>query len=875
LARVTSDKPSATFTLIPNNTDFKMNSLQGFNNGFSRRQFLATSTAAAAALCIGGSFLPQRARAAISNRRGLSLNGKWEAAKTGTADWIPAEVPGCIHTDLLAAGKIPDPFYRDNEKQVQWVGESDWLYRRSFDVNAELLAHKQVLLRCEGLDTLATIRINGKEVGRANNMFRTWEFDVKPLLKSGSNQIEIQFDSAVTFVDAMEKKRKENKGVTGRAWLRKQPCQFGWDWAPTLITSGIWRGIGLESIDDARLDDVLILQNHSSNRVNLTIQVKALAVADTPLHAVVTVTHGEALIKNKFKLQKDEGSAELTLKNPKLWWPAGMGAQPLYDVRVELQDDNGKSLDMTTKRIGLRTLVALEPNENKPLRFAVNGVEFFAKGANWIPSDAFSTRVTPERLRQYVADAVAVNMNMLRFWGGGYYEEDALYDACDEMGICVWADFKFACASYPAFDAQFMDNVRREARDNLKRLRHHPCIAVWCGNNEISLLVKDDWSEFSMGRDGYNNLFKKLLADEVKTCAPQTSYVSGSPDCGDVHYWDVWWGARTFEAYRELSGFMSEFGYQSFPEPRTVDCYTSADDRTSTMTDIMKWHQRCPLGNDRIKNMTGNYFRAGKDFDSTVWISQLVQSYGIKLGAEYWRQHMPKSMGCLFWQYNDCWPVASWSSVDYYGRWKALHYAARHFYASVMVSGLENTKTGTVDVFVTSDLRSSQSGTLEWSVTDLNGKVLDDGSVAVEIPPQISKVARTLNLQALCQTYGEKNLLVWLTLLNGKDELSRNMVSFARPKDMNLADPQMTTEVSEIESGFRVKLSAQKPALWAWLSLPVDARYSDNFIHLDSHTSVEIDVTPAKPLSRSEFENALSVRSLFDTYDQELLSSKR
>jgi beta-mannosidase len=423
----------------------------------------------------------------------------------------------------------------------------------------------------------------------------------------------------------------------------------------------------------------------------------------------------------------------------------------------------------------------------------------------------------------------------------------------------VWADFKFACASYPAFDAKFVDNVRQEARDNLKRLRHHPCIAVWCGNNEISLLVKDDWSEMSMGRDGYESLFKRALAEEVKTCAPQSSYVSGSPDCGDVHYWEVWWGARTFEAYRELSGFMSEFGYQSYPEPRTVYSYTNAGDRASTMTGVMKWHQRCPLGNDRIKNMTGNYFRPGKDFDSTLWISQMVQAYGIKLGAEYWRQHMPQSMG---------WPVASWASVDYYGRWKALHYAARHFYAPVMVSGLEDTKTKSVAIYLTSDLQTVQNGLLTWRVTDLQGARLNDGKLAVNIAPRASAAVQTLDLNSAAQQHGENNLLIWLGLNVDGREVSRNLVTFARPKEIDLPAPNLKTEIAETKSGFRVKLLSEKPALWAWLSVnEIDARYSDNFVHLDSQTPQEIEVTPARAMSRAEFEKALVVRSLFDTYE--------
>jgi len=847
-----------------------MNLYSSLSHGLSRRRFLLRS-AAVTATFYAGALLPQPVRAAAAKISSCPLNGTWQVSKAGTDDWVPAQVPGCVHTDLLAAGKISDPFFRDNEKSVQWIGDTDWTYRRTFTVDADFLARLQVCLRCEGLDTLASISINGQKLGEADNMFRTWEFDAKPALKLGENQIEIHFSSPEAFVKALEAKRGDNKGVTGRAWLRKQPCQFGWDWAPTLVTSGIWRNISLEATDTARLDDVLVLQDHTEkNLVTLTIRVSARAIASPALHARITVMReGQPLANKKIGVSNGQGEAKVAIKNPRLWWPNGMGQQPMYEVRVGLTDHEDRELDSTTKRVGLRTLQLVEQQKDTPLHFVVNGVDFFAKGANWIPCDAFNNRVTPERLRQYVKDAAAVNMNMLRFWGGGYYEEDALYDACDEMGICVWADFKFACASYPAFDEKFVQNVCLEARDNLKRLRHHTCIAVWCGNNEISLLVKDDWSLVSMGRDGYQKLFKEALAEQVKTYAPQTSYVSGSPDCGDVHYWEVWWGARTFEAYRELSGFMSEFGYQSYPEPRTVNSYTSADDRTSTMSDIMKWHQRCLLGNDRIKNMTGNYFRAGKDFDSTLWISQLVQAYGIKLGAEYWRQHMPQSMGCLFWQYNDCWPVASWASVDYYGRWKALHYAVRHFYAPLMVSGLEDDHTKNVAVYVTSDLAEARPGTVSWRVTNLQGTLLTEGTLNIQITPRQSQVVHQLDLNPSVDAHGRNNLLVWLKLEIENGEISRNLVTFARPKEIDLLDPGIKTEVTETAGGFRVTLTAEKPALWAWLSLgEKDARYSDNFVHLDAQTPVEIVLTPMQAMSREECQKSLVTRSLFDTYSR-------
>ncbi|HEX7654077.1 MAG TPA: twin-arginine translocation signal domain-containing protein, partial [Verrucomicrobiae bacterium] len=744
----------------------------------SRRQFL-TRSAATTLWLAGGATLPRAARAAAqeTNRQEASLNGGWQVTKGGTTDWFPAQVPGCIHTDLLAAGRIPDPFYRDNEKAVQWVGENDWLYRCTFEVSPDWLSCQNIRLRCAGLDTLATLRLNGQEIGRTDNMFRTWEFDAKPWLRSGENTIEILLASPAAFVKSREDMRGQNKGVTGKAWLRKQPCHFGWDWAPTLITSGIWRDITLEAWNHDRLTDTLILQDHSqTGQVKLTVQCTAQGSETENKRARLTLLQaGKVITTTKLRIQKGHGEGNLIVKRPRLWWPHGMGEQPLYHVQVDLLDSHGTVCDSMTRRIGLRTLALVEAQANQPLHFQVNGVPFFAKGANWIPADAFSNRVTPDRLRQYVADAVAVNMNMLRFWGGGYYEEDALYDACDEMGICVWADFKFACASYPAFDDAFVANVRLEVADNLKRLRHHPSIAVWCGNNEISLLVKDDWSLVSMARESYDKLFKQVLAAEVKACAPQTSYVSGSPDCGDVHYWEVWWGARTFEAYRELSGFMSEFGYQSYPEPQTVYRYTAAEDRTSTMTDIMKWHQRCPLGNDRIHNMHGNYFKPGKDFDSTLWISQMVQAYGIKLGAEYWRQQMPRSMGCLFWQYNDCWPVASWASVDYYGRWKALHYAARHFYAPVLVSGLEDEKDHSVAIYLSSDEGTARTGELRWQVTDLEGNPLQSGSQPVAIAPRQSGVAKQLDLADLAQKRGANRLLVWLELQADGRLLSRNL----------------------------------------------------------------------------------------------------
>ena len=808
--------------------------------------------------------------------RRLDLGGMWQVSHAGKDNWIPASVPGCIHTDLLAAGQIPDPFYRDNEKSVQWISDTDWRYQRSFDVPAEVLKNDRVLLRCEGLDTLAVIKINGHEVGRADNMFRLWEFDVKSQLQTGENSIEVLFKSPSAYIKQHDSEQTPQKWVKGRAWLRKEPCSYGWDWGPVLASSGIWKNISLETFNEGRIADVLVRQNHDGGKVILaaTVTTETAGTGAGAFKAIVTVRHnGKSVAAQTVEFADGKGEGSIEIQHPKLWWPAGMGGQPLYDVTIELLGADGGTIDSTVKRIGLRILKAVLPQGDSPLHFEVNGVPFFAKGANWIPADSFPHRVTTEISRRFVADAAAVNMNVLRFWGGGYYEDDAMFDACDELGICVWLDFKFACSAYPAFDDEFMENVRLEAADNLRRLRHHPCIALWCGNNEISLLNEaDEWRDNTMSRADYDKLFKDLLAGQVRELAPEANYVSGSPDCGDTHYWDVWHGTKTFDAYRTLTGFMSEFGYQSFPEPRTVRAFTNEEDRASVVTPVMKWHQRSGLGNiegnQEMVDMIHKYFNTPKDFDSTLWLSQILQGYGIKLGAESWRQSMPKSMGCVFWQYNDIWPGMSWSSVDYFGRWKALHYMARKFYAPMLVSGLENAERGTIDVFVTSDRMEAASGRLSWLVTDLAGKHITKGKARLEIPARQSLKVKTLDLQKTIQELGASGFLTWLRLESGGNVVSENLVSLGLPKDLKLADPRLTAKVHPSNGGFLVTIKAETPALWVWLELKdADATFSDNFIHVTPDSPGKILVRPSQLMGDEDFAKALRVRSVFDTYE--------
>ncbi len=811
----------------------------------------------------------------------MDLGGAWEVYRDGAGPVIPATVPGCVHTDLLAAKLIPDPFFRDNEAAVQWVSDHAWTYRRSFEAGPDLLARQHVLLRCEGLDTLAAVRLNGAEVGRTDNMFRTWEFDVKGRLKPGRNTIEVAFDPVVPYVRAKEAARKlPTWAYPGAAYVRKEPCNFGWDWGPTLITCGIWRPIALLAFDGARLDDVLVLQDHSrGGTVGLEIRAAAGPAAGPDWTVAASVAlEGRSVGTGDAKLRDGRVTVAVDVADPKLWWPAGMGAQPLYAVTVDLKDGRGQRVDTWKRRVGLRTLRAFQQTKDAPMRLEVNGIPFFAKGANVIPADPFAPRVTAAALRRIVDDAVSTNMNALRFWGGGYYEDDALFDACDERGVCVWMDFKFACSTYPAFDDAFLKSVEMEARDQVRRLRHHAAIAVWCGNNEIMAFRGKAWTATTMSEADYNRLFRDTLGGVVATLAPQADYVTGSPDCGDVHFWDVWHGGKPFEAYRGIHGFVSEFGFQAFPDPATIAAFTDAADRTTVESPAIKYHMRSDRmymtmpedgtkGTNKLLGMMRRYFREPKDFESAVRLSQVTQGYGIQYGAEGWRREMPKSMGCVYWQLNDTWPGTSWSSVDYFGRWKALQYMARRFYAPVLVTGEADAATGAVSVYVASDRMDAARGRLTWMVTDLDGRRLDGGARDIDVPARAAGKVETLPLGNVVRAKGAANVLVWLGLRVDGREASDNLTTFAYPREMELGDPGLKVTVAGDGAEFRVAVTAARPALWTWLELEgADARFSDNYFHVAPETETTVTVRPSSPMPRAAFEKALKVRSLYDTY---------
>ena len=820
-----------------------------------------------------------------------SLNGRWNLYRAGQETALPATVPGCVHTDLLAAGKIEDPYYRDNEHGVLWIGETDWIYRRRFGATSDFLAHERVLLRCTGLDTLATIALNGQELAKTDNMFRTWEFDVKSRLVAGENTIVVRFDAAMPYVRKIGQERNlpawgvgQHK-LDGGGWIRKEPCNFGWDWGPMLVTCGIWRDIELIAFDTARLADVRIAQDHSQpGRVGLTIHAAVEGNGDRVSTTFHVSLDGRVVAQGKAALQENNTEVRLVIEKPQLWWPNSMGEQPLYEVKVALFDEAGECLDTDVKRIGLRTL-KLERNDDQwgqSFQFAVNGIAFFSKGANWIPADTFATRLTRDDYARLLQNAAAANMNMLRVWGGGIYEDDLFYDLCDKLGICVWQDFVFSCGTYPAFDPQFMENVQAEAEDNVRRIRHHACLALWCGNNELEQgLVGDEWTDSTMSWTDYSKLFDELIPEVVHRLDPERDYWPCSPhspcgdrrdfnnpNCGDAHLWSVWHGKEPFEWYRTCTHrFNSEFGFQSFPEPKTVYAYTRPEDRNITSY-VMEHHQRSGIGNTTIMTYMLDWFRLPTSFEMNLWLSQILQGMAIKYAVEHWRRAMPRGMGTLYWQLNDCWPVASWSSIDSYGRWKALHFMARHFYAPLLVSGLEDLERGTVEIHVTSDLLDDRAGEVSWLLTGVEGQPLGRGSQAVKVPARKSMCVETLELKRYLDAHGPRNLLLWLELNVDGRTASTNFVSFARPKHLELPDPRISTEIEQISAGgYCVTLTADKLALWAWLEIKgVDARFSDNFFHLRPDTPVQVIVHPANKMAVGELRSQLMVRSLVDTY---------
>ncbi len=853
----------------------------------TRRQMLQAAAGAGAVLTLAGcSSTPMRAQASRRQTRAvpaanscltLDLTGDtWTMHAQGHPDKLPAIVPGSTYTDLMRAGKIPNPYYRENNGQVQWVAKKNWIYERTFDVPEEMLSQPHVELQCHGLDTLATLWLNGREIGRADNMFRAWSFDVRPHLCAGGNTLRIQFDTLEPYVEKNREAYKKAYGLDlsdARCWVRKAPYMWGWDWCRAVLTQGVWKPLELIAYE-ARITDVGILQRHeASGAVQLDIQTTVSGASSSPsanaqvrvrvLFAGTTVATASAPVKDGL------AQCQVTIEHPQLWWPNGAGEHPLYTVEAQLLESTGgvvemlsstaKVMDTKCRRIGLRKVEVLPPKDGVAMHVKVNGVPVFVKGADWIPADNMPTRVTPEIIRWYMEKAVECNFNFIRLWGGGYYEQDELFELCDELGLMLQFEFKFANDTYPVHDPQWMDNLQIEIEQQVLRCRNHPSIVIWSGNNEIQYFK------------GYYHLFREVIGGIVHRLLPGAFYEvgSGASGSGDIHTWEVWFGMKPYSQYRTVEGFVTEFGMQSFPVPETVRAYTDAADRISLDTPVMKYHETSysgPGGLARIEHYVHTYFgRKPEDFDSKLWLTQINQAYGIRYGVEHWRREMPRSMASTIWQYNDCWPGPTWSMTDYYRRWKALQYQSKHFFAPILVSGIPDLKTGQAELHITSDRQKDVSGVLRWCVTDLAGTILQHGEMAVAIPARTSRLAHTLDLADLIARHGMANLLIWPDVRVGSVTVADNVLFFGRPVELKLHNPHLAAHVTGSGKQYAVTIDANAPALWLWANVQdTNATYSDNFIALRPGRTEQIHITLDAAMSPAEFRKKLSVRSVYD-----------
>ncbi|RKI91340.1 glycoside hydrolase family 2 protein [Parablautia intestinalis] len=763
-----------------------------------------------------------------------SLNGVWNLQIIGKdsalvpKEGISAKIPGSVYGALLEKELIPDPFYRDNELKVLPLMENDFCYTTDFEVTNQMLACDALLLRFDGIDTLADICLNGEQIGCAYNMHRIWEINLLETgsIREGNNQLKVVLHSPTKYIKEENEKvavQGSQDAMEGFPHLRKAHCMFGWDWGPRLPDAGIFRDVTLLGIKKSRLDSVYITQIHEAGQVTLDfdITLELFCNRESGLFGDggkvrITVTDPDGQVVAAEDTAGEEQDYKLTVKNPRLWWPHGYGDQPLYQVRVSLLDGDDSELDVWERKIGLRTMTVNTDKDEWGSCFAheVNGVKIFAMGADYIPEDNLLDRVNKERTRRLLEDAAMANHNCIRVWGGGYYPDDFFFDICDELGLIVWQDFMYACASYELNDA-FEANITRETIDNVRRIRHHACLGLWCGNNEIETQI-EMWKVSEKQKYDYIKLYEYIIPKIIKEEDPNAFYWPSSPssggnfenswseDHGDMHYWDVWHGNKPFTEYRKFHfRYLSEFGFQSFPGLKTVESFTEPEDR-NIFSRVMEMHQRNRAANGKILNYLSAIYLYPKDFDHLLYASQLLQADAIRYGVEHFRRYRGRCMGTVVWQLNDIWPVASWASIDYYGRWKALHYAEKKMFAPVMISCEEIGELSerpfciqepapiekSARLHVANETMQEVTGTVTWSLRKPDSSILKEGSCQITVPALDGVWLEKMDFGA----YEEREIHLEYSFCVDGRVVSQNTCLFTAPKHYFFANPNLRCE---------------------------------------------------------------------------------
>jgi beta-mannosidase len=844
-----------------------------------------------------------------------SLSGEWFFRESDSQEWYPASIPGGVHTDLLKLGKIPDPFLEDNELKVMWVAERDWVYKRSFFPDQGLINEENVTLIADGIDTIAQVRLNDKKLGTVNNQFRRWSWDIKKRLKEGENELEIHFEGPSKVAAQKQKNRRMigvSQAIEGGPHIRKAPCQFGWDWGPMLPAVGIWKDIRLEGRSTAKFEDIHIYQIHNDTAVILKVNTKIACwtQGEVKVAARVVAPDGEIFLSES-PIKDNHGSMEIIIPSPLLWWPNGYGSQSLYNVELSLVDSD-RIIDLQNYKIGLRTILLRQDDDEygKSFQFVVNGVPIFAKGSNWIPADTFLTRFSDEWLEKLIADAATSHQNMLRVWGGGIYEEERFYDYCDKYGILVWQDFIFSCSIYPLDESEFHKNVQIEIEENIKRLRHRASLALWCGNNEMewgwegwgwsvhpleeqlpAMIVQfpelsflldllgnhNPLPDWEILKDAYDTFFHQILPDWVAELDPHTPYWPSSPSSntpfhdangqrqGDAHFWDVWHGRKPFTAYRDsYPRFMSEFGFQAFPTMETIEYYASPEDQNLTSY-VMEHHQRGNHGNGLIIAQMTDTFRMPKDFRAWIYLSLILQAEGIRYGVEHWRRNMHRVHGTLYWQLNDCWPVASWASIDYFGRWKALHYSAKRFFTPLLLS-IED-KPPVMDLHLSNDTTQAFEGQVKWRLITVDGIEVDSGKLNIVADPLANTFVHSLDFKDKINLDNERDVVFIAELWQNNGFITRSIGTFVPNKHISFKDPEIKTSIRQDNNELTIEVTAKALARFVELKIQgLDVTFSDNYFDVPPGQTVTVTCPIPDDWSLIEAENTLKIYSLHDSY---------
>ena len=851
--------------------------------------------------CITGMLTIQNTYSAdMKGMMKIEIRDNWKFKQESTGQWYAAEVPGCVHTDLMKNTLIPDPFVGTHEQSLQWIGEKNWVYETTFDVPPEILKKETVELVFHGLDTYAEVTLNDSLILHANNMFRTWRIDCRKLLLEHGNRIVVRFKNV--FDENLPKYKaapfelqafpnNDQADVKIAMYSRKAQFHYGWDWGPRLITCGIWRPISVEGWSTLKIQDVHVQQKNVSpsgadiiSVVNILSSREQKVSASFFLDSLNVVTE---MLNLKPGINKVMTNSHVA--NPQLWWTNGLGTQKLYNYQLTVKGDSG-SQDVYDTHIGIRSVEVVREKNLLGISMMVrlNGVPVFMKGSNYIPQDNFQNRVTRERCEFIVRSAAEANMNMLRVWGGGIYEDDQFYELCDRYGILIWQEMIFACAMYPG-DQEYFENVRHEVIDNIVRIRNHACVAMYCGNNENEVAwAQWGWKE-KYSKDvqrifeqNAQKLFYELIPSALHEADSTRYYHPTSPAAGfnhiaasegDIHYWGVWHGKEPFETYASnLARFVSEYGFQSYPELSTIAQYAKPEDRT-LHSEVMLSHQRC-MADERRDNEYGNrliqwymdkWYRTPKNFESYVYVSQVLQAEGVQVAMEAHRRAKPFCMGSLFWQIDDCWPVASWSSIDYYGRWKALHYFAKHSYAPILISPVISKDD--MKIHVISDSKEKRDGVLEAAVMDFDGKVVFHQSMPIVVKSNQAEIAAVFSMSQLVSNHNKSRLVFVCGLKKGDTLLAEDISYFTSPKDLNLNQPQYLKKITKRDSGFVIELIANTLAKNVYLTCSDrNGFFEENFFDLLPGIPRTIKIRTR--LQQEEFERSLIITSLVDSYAQ-------